>query len=227
MNNKTIVVRKWLVVLLCAVFTLLSATCLLSGCVTETEKTVIDVQMMMPPDKTEYVVGEHFDETGMVITAVYSDGTRQQITDYTIDKTGALHIEDTMITITYQDYTLEQPISVINAGDKIVMILANGVDRCELYADGTVQLAGGGGRLMKPNVARWSWDGETLEIWIPIVNAGVTDPEPTKMELEYDEQNNIQFAYMLAGRWQMHYFIQYREWSQVLTADVQYPLVLE
>lgn len=44
------------------------------------------------------------------------------------------------------------------------------------------------------------------------------------MELEYDEQNNIQFAYMLAGRWQMHYFIQYRDWSKVLTPDVRYPI---
>lgn len=226
MKNCAVLVKKWLVVLLCAVFTLSCAALLLSGC-SEEEKTLTDVQMMMPPDKTEYIVGEHFDTTGMVITAVYSDGSRTQINDYTIDKTGALTLDDEKVTITYEDYSLEQPISVINAGDKIVIMLANGVDRCELYADGTVQLAGGGGRLMKPNVAHWSWDGEELEIWIPIVNAGVTDEEPTKMELEYDEQNNIQFAYMLAGRWQMHYFIQYREWSQALTPDVRYPLVLE
>ena len=226
MKNCAVLVKKWLVVLLCAVFTLSCAALLLSGC-SEEEKTLTDVQMMMPPDKTEYIVGEHFDTTGMVITAVYSDGSRTQINDYTIDKTGALTLDDEKVTITYEDYSIEQPISVINAGDKIVIMLANGVDRCELYADGTVQLAGGGGRLMKPNVAHWSWDGEELEIWIPIVNAGVTDEEPTKMELEYDEQNNIQFAYMLAGRWQMHYFIQYREWSQALTPDVRYPLVLE
>jgi hypothetical protein len=194
------------------------------------EPTVIDVQMMMPPDKTEYVVDEEFDATGMVITAVYSDGTRKQITDYTIDKTGALKLEDKVVIISYGDYKFEQPITVVKPGDKIIMILANGVDRCELYADGTLQLAGGGGSLRKPNVAKWSWDGETLEIWIPLVTAGASwgeqtvDEEPTKMELEYDEQNNIQFAYMLAGRWQMHYFIQFKEWSAVLTSDVRYPI---
>lgn len=194
------------------------------------EPTVTDVQMMMPPDKTEYVVDEKFDTTGMVITAVYSDGTRKEVTDYTIDKTGALTLEDKVVTISYGEYKFEQAITVVKPGDKIIMILANGVDRCELYADGTLQLAGGGGRLMKPNVAKWSWDGNDLEIWIPLVTAGAVwgqqtvDEEPTKMELEYDEQNNIQFAYMLAGRWQMHYFIQYKEWSAVLTPDVHYPI---
>lgn len=229
MKNKTIVVRKWLVVLLCAVMMLSCSLMLLSGC-GNTEKTVTDVQMMMPPAKTEYIVGESFDTEGMVITALYSDGTRSSITDYTIDKTGPLSLEDTEITITYQNYTLKQAITVIEAGDKVVLQFANGVDRCELYADGTVQLAGGGGSLMKPNVAYWTWDGSDLEIWIPLVTAGASwgeqtvDPEPTKMELEYDEQNNIQFAYMLSGRWQMHYFIQYRDWSQVLTSDARYPI---
>ncbi len=190
---------------------------------------LIDVQMLMAPDKTEYVVGEKFDTTGMVITAVYSDGTRTEIKDYTIDKTGPLALEDKEVTITYGEYTFKQAIKVINAGDKIIMILANGVDRCELYADGTIALGGGGGGLRKPNVAKWSWDPskpekERLEIWIPIVESGVTAKEPTKMELEYDEQNNIQFAYMLAGKWQMHYFIQHKEWSKVLTQDVKYPL---
>lgn len=193
-------------------------------------RELIDVQMMMPPDKTEYVIGESFDTTGLVLTAVYSDGTREMITNYTVDKTAPLVKEDTLITITYKDYKFEQAIKVIEAGDKIIMTLANGVDRCELYADGTVQLAGGGGSLRKPNIAHWSWDGENLEIWIPLVTPGekwgeqYPDPFATKMDLEYDEQNNIQFAYMLAGKWQMHYFIQYREWSQVLTADVTYPL---
>lgn len=196
---------------------------------------VVDVQLMMPPDKTEYVVGEKFDTTGLVLTAVYSDGTRKEIKDYTIDKTGALALEDKVVTITYQDYKFPIDVSVINAGDKIVIMFANGVDRCELYADGTIALGGGGGSLRKPNVARWSWDPskpekERLEIWIPLVTAGASwgqqtvDEEPTKMELEYDEQNNIQFAYMLAGRWQMHYFIQYKEWTKELTADVKYPL---
>ncbi len=215
-----------------ALISLLSLA-LIAGCGSEPE--LIDVQMMMPPDKVEYVIGEKFDKSGMVITAVYSDGTRKEITDYTIDKTGALTKDDKVVTITYGEYRFEQPITVIAAGDKIVITLANGVDRCELYADGTVQLAGGGGSLMKPNVAHWSWDPtkpekERLEIWIPLVTPavgwgpGTPDSEPTKMELEYDEQNSIQFAYMLAGRWQMHYFIQYKVWSQALTADVTYPL---
>ena len=77
---------------------------------------------------------------------------------------------------------------------------------------------------MKPNNSRWSWDGETLEIWIQIVENGVTDEEPTKMDLVYDDFGNLTFKYMLAGRWQMNYQISAAEWQAVLTPDVTYPV---
>lgn len=37
------------------------------------------------PDKTNYYVGETFDPTGMIVSAIYSDGSYKDITDYTID----------------------------------------------------------------------------------------------------------------------------------------------
>ena len=35
------------------------------------------------PDKTVYNAGEAFDPTGMVVTAVYSDGSSKEVTGYT------------------------------------------------------------------------------------------------------------------------------------------------
>lgn len=225
MKNQIKSATRWLVLMLCAAF-LLSFTAVLSGC-GGTEKTVTDMQMMMPPEKTEYVEGETFDPAGMMITAVYSDGTRENITDYTIDKTGPLSLEDTEVTITYGEYTFKQPITVITAGEKVVLQLANGVDRCDLYADGTLALTGNVEGLASKDEAHWSWDGETLEIWITLYH-GFADKDDfqTKMDLQYDSQNNLSFQYALKGMWAINYFVSYADWSQVLTPDARYPIEL-
>ena len=187
--------------------------------------TLTDVQLMMPAEKTEYVVGEKFDPTGLVLTGVYSDGTRKPITDYKIDKTDGLTLEDKEIIITYQDKTFIQPITVINLGDKVVLTLANGVDRCCLHADGHISLqGGGGGGSNDPHETAWTWDGKDLRIWLTNWVDGKKEDHKTEMEVVKDELENYSFQYELRGRWHMNYFISYNEWSQVLTPDVTYPL---
>lgn len=57
------------------------------------------------PTKTKYSVGEKFDPTGMVVTAIYSNGIREEVKDYTYDKTGELTTEDTTVTISYLNAT--------------------------------------------------------------------------------------------------------------------------
>lgn len=57
------------------------------------------------PTKTTYAVGEKFDPTGMVIVGYYSNGTREEVKDYTYDKTGELTTEDTTVTISYLNAT--------------------------------------------------------------------------------------------------------------------------
>lgn len=186
-----------------------------------------DVQLLMPATKTEYVVGEKFDTEGLVITAVYSDGTRKEITDYKIDKTGALALEDKEVTITYGEYTFKQTISVINLADKVVLTLANGVDRCCLHADGHISLqGGGGGGSNDPHETKWTWDGKELHIWLTNWVGGAKEDHMTEMEVVKDELDNYSFQYELRGRWHMNYFIAYGEWSEVLTPDVTYPLTV-
>ena len=49
-------------------------------------KKVESIEITTPPDKTEYKAGEDFDPTGMVVTAVYDDNSKADLTakDYTI-----------------------------------------------------------------------------------------------------------------------------------------------
>ena len=227
MKNQVKTATRWLVLMLCVAF-LFSFAAVLSGC-GETEKTVVDVQMMMSPEKTEYIEGESFDPEGMLLTAVYDDGTRSEITDYQIDKTGPLTLDDTLVTITYGDYSFTQEITVITAAEKVVVRFAVGVDQVELYADGSLNVIANLGLpgLSEDDESWWSWDGETLEIWItPAYGFGSYGDQPEKVDLVYDSQNNITFTYTLWGSYKNTYFVSYKDWSQVLTSDARYPVEL-
>jgi len=58
---------------------------LLTGCPPEPEDpTVESIAITKNPDKMEYAVGEKFDPTGMIVTATYSDGTKKEVTGYTV-----------------------------------------------------------------------------------------------------------------------------------------------
>ena len=73
--------------------------CLLSACKISTQLTEIKAVAT----KTEYEEGESFDVSGLTVTAKYSDGSSKEITEgYTIDKTGALTVDDTVITVKYE-----------------------------------------------------------------------------------------------------------------------------
>lgn len=54
--------------------------------VLKTVKTVKSIEITTPPTKTEYMAGDKFDPTGMVVTAVYEDGSTAVLAenDYTI-----------------------------------------------------------------------------------------------------------------------------------------------
>ena len=68
-------------------------------------KTVESIEITTPPTKTEYMVGEDFDPTGMVVTAHYTDGTTADLpeTGYTIFRGTGLMQGQTDVTIQYND----------------------------------------------------------------------------------------------------------------------------
>ena len=66
-------------------------------------KTVESIEITTPPTKTEYKGGEDFDPTGMVVTAVYKDGTSEPITNYSIFHGDKLTKGQEYVTIQYDD----------------------------------------------------------------------------------------------------------------------------
>lgn len=66
-----------------------------------TVPTVTAIEVTSPPAKTSYKKGEVFDPTGMVITAVYSNGTRKAVTEYSYSPNRILETTDTEMTVTY------------------------------------------------------------------------------------------------------------------------------
>ena len=76
------------------------------------EKTLERIEVTTNPNKTAYEEGEKFDKTGMVVTAVYSDNSKETVTDYTYTPTGSLTANDTKIKITYKDKTATVTITV-------------------------------------------------------------------------------------------------------------------
>ena len=70
----------------------------------EVVKTVKSIEITTPPTKTEYMAGEDFDPTGMVVTAHYTDGTTAYLTenDYTIFHGDKLTKGQADVTIQYR-----------------------------------------------------------------------------------------------------------------------------
>ena len=68
-------------------------------------KTVKSIEITTPPTKTEYMAGEDFDPTGMVVTAHYTDGTTADLSrdKYVIFYGDQLTQGQTDVTIQYND----------------------------------------------------------------------------------------------------------------------------
>ena len=73
--------------------------------VLKTAKTVKSIEITTPPTKTEYMAGDKFDPKGMVVTAVYDDNSKADLTakDYTIFHGDKLTQGQTYVTIQYND----------------------------------------------------------------------------------------------------------------------------
>lgn len=71
------------------------------------DPVLAEIKVTTPPDKTEYADGETLDVTGMVVTAVYEDGTTRVLSpgEYTVapSKGTSLGMTDNTILITYTE----------------------------------------------------------------------------------------------------------------------------
>ncbi len=81
-------------------------------CENEFVPDVIGITIKKQPAKVKYYVGEVFDPKGMVVNANFSDGTYAPIENYTYS-TQPLKLTDTVVTITFQDFSKNISITVI------------------------------------------------------------------------------------------------------------------
>lgn len=80
------------------------------------DNSLKNIEITTPPTKTTYFEGENFDKTGMVVTANYNSKDNASIvldsSDYSISNGTNLKTGQTSVTITYEDKSVEQPITV-------------------------------------------------------------------------------------------------------------------
>lgn len=72
---------------------------------------IASLEVTTPPVVEQYYIGDSFDNTGMVVEAVYASGKREVITDYTFDSQ-PFDYNDSGITLTYQDVSLFYPLEI-------------------------------------------------------------------------------------------------------------------
>ena len=77
------------------------------------DESLKNIEITTPPTKTEYKEGQNFDNAGMVIEATRKNGIKEIVTDYTIENGNNLKVEQTKVTFSYEDKTVEQEITVI------------------------------------------------------------------------------------------------------------------
>ena len=78
----------------------------------QSQKAATAVSLRVEGAKTEYLVGEKFDKTNLKVYVVMSDGTEQEVDDYYVSPSKALKIDDKVVTIYYEDLSIEVAISV-------------------------------------------------------------------------------------------------------------------
>ena len=77
------------------------------------KNNVTELKITTPPTKTEYKEGKNFDKTGMAVEATRKSGKKEIVTDYTIEDGNNLKVDQTKVTITFEDQKVEQEITVI------------------------------------------------------------------------------------------------------------------
>ena len=76
------------------------------------KNTVENIKILTPPSYTSYYEGDIFNSEGMVVEAMYKDGTKKVINDYIIEDGNSLNNGQTSVTIKYEGQEVKQMITV-------------------------------------------------------------------------------------------------------------------
>ena len=83
---------------------------------------IASITLVTPPDKLTYTEGEYLDTTGMVVNAVYEDGSTKEITDYVCDN--YVTVDNPVFTITYVENNVEYTLTIevtVTAFDEMIL----------------------------------------------------------------------------------------------------------
>lgn len=188
--------------------------------ITVSTAKLIGIEIATAPNKIAYKYGETFDPTGMVVNGKYEDGTSKAITDYTIDKTGALTLDDTVITISFGGFNATVTISVelvvsgleISAAPTKVNYVAGetfdptGMEITAVYNDGSRKTINDytidktGALTVKDKVVTISYQGASATVSINVIHGTFNISEPTILRLEAEEANTANLVGDGSGR---------------------------
>jgi C1A family cysteine protease len=101
--------------------------------ITVVRNSVTSLQITTAPDKTEYIEGDSFDKTGMVVQATYKNGNKKYITDYTITNGTNLTKGQTTVTISYDGQTTTQTITVAEAPKTQAAVSVKSITGISMY----------------------------------------------------------------------------------------------
>lgn len=62
-----------------------------------------NIEITRSPNKTTYQVGDYFDTRGMIVTAIYYNGSRKEVTNYKVNDGNYLTLGQRYVTITYTE----------------------------------------------------------------------------------------------------------------------------
>ena len=99
----------------------------------KSEVRLTGIELTKAPNKVAYKEGETFDPEGMVISAVYSDSTKKEITDYVIENKALAKGIDA-ISVSYQGFQVSVPITVRYT---LLVLMAGEDNFLNLYSDHT------------------------------------------------------------------------------------------
>lgn len=170
---------------------------------------IVSLEITTPPTKTEYIVGQDFETEGMVVSAIYEDGRETEITDYTIENGTNLALGQTSVRITFENLSVEQPItvvektvqsiSIVNIPTKIQYIqnkeeldLTGGVIEV-IYTDGSseeidmtsenITVAGFSNEALGEIALTISYEGQTVQFTVEIIEGEVEEqPENSNFD---------------------------------------------
>lgn len=82
--------------------------------VTVTNPKVTAIEIVVPPTKTAYKEGETFNPSGMVLNALYENGTKKETTEYSYSPTRELTVSDTEMMISYTGENVAENMAAVS-----------------------------------------------------------------------------------------------------------------